>query len=66
MVVTLLHVVAVLLVGLCFLVYWVARRGRPVRQRRSRRVSPAALEGTATALGLLAIVVAVTLKITSA
>jgi hypothetical protein len=33
MVVALLHVVAVLLVGLCFLVYWAARRGRPVRER---------------------------------
>jgi hypothetical protein len=65
MVVALLHVVAVLLVGLCFLVYWAARRGRPARARRPRRVSPVALEGAATALGLVAIAVAVTLKITS-
>jgi hypothetical protein len=62
MVVALLHVVAVLLVGLCFLVYWFARRGRPVR-RRSRRVSPLALEGAATGLGVLAVIISVALKI---
>jgi hypothetical protein len=62
MVVALLHVVAVLLVVLCFFVYWFARRGRPVR-RRSRRVSPLALEGAATGLGIVAIVVSVAVKI---
>jgi hypothetical protein len=74
MVVTLLHVVAVLLVGLCFFVYWFARRGtsaqRQTRQTRRadqpgqpRRLSPLALEGAATGLGVVAIAVSVALKI---
>jgi hypothetical protein len=61
-VVALLNVVAVLLVGLCFLVYRRARRGRPV-QRQPRRASPFGLEAAATAFGVLSIVVAVTLKV---
>jgi hypothetical protein len=61
-VVALLNVVAVLLVGLCFLVYRRTRRGRPVRQQ-PRRVSLPALEGAATAFGILSIVIAVALKV---
>lgn len=62
MVVALLNVVAVLLVGLCFLVYRRSRRGRPVR-REPRRLSPFAMETAATAFGVLSIVIAVTIKI---
>jgi hypothetical protein len=61
-VVALLNVVAVLLVGLCFLVYRRARRGRPVRPG-PRRVSRFALETAATGFGVLSVVVAVALKI---
>lgn len=62
MVVALLNVVAVLLVGVCFLVYRRARRGRPV-QRQPRRVSSFALETAATSFGVLSIVIAVALKV---
>jgi amino acid transporter len=63
-VVALLNVVAVLLVGVCFLVYRRSRRGRPVR-RGTRRLSPFAMETAATAFGILSIVIAVTVKIIS-
>jgi hypothetical protein len=61
-VVALLNVVAVLLGGLCFLVYRRTRRGRPV-QRQPRRVSSFALETAATSFGILSIVVAVAVKV---
>jgi hypothetical protein len=68
MVVTLLHVVAVLLIGLCFFVYWFARRGTSAQRQtrrpdQPRRLSPLALEGAATGLGVVAIAVSVALKI---
>lgn len=65
MVVALLHVVAVLLAGTGFLAYRAHRRRRPADRpsRRSRRVSPVALEGAATAIGIVAIITAVAMKV---
>lgn len=64
MVVALLNVVAVLLVGLCFLLYRRSRRGRPER-RGPRRLRPFVLEAAATGVGVLSIVISVALKIFS-
>jgi hypothetical protein len=61
-VVALLNVLAVLLVVLCVLGYRRFRRDRPV-QPQPRRVSALALEGAATAFGVLSIVVAVAVKV---
>jgi amino acid transporter len=61
-VVALLNVIAVLLVGLCFLIYRRARRDRPV-PRQPRRVSPFALEAAATGFAVLSIVLGVAVKV---
>jgi hypothetical protein len=61
-VVALLNVVAVLLVGLCFLGYRRARRSRPV-PRQPRRLSSFALEAVATSFAILAIVIGVAVKV---
>jgi hypothetical protein len=61
MVVALLHVAVVLLAGGGFLAYRASRHRRPADRPR-RRVSPVALEGAATVIGLAGIVAAVIMK----